>query len=121
MLKKHKVALFRLLERIKFKFSKDSSDCLSTFSTTLEFLRLLVDIDLPMARTITLTNQELREVVAWTQDGMSHPLVDLQKSLEVGRTSRSIQLFTMIYVRILILWLKCLSVVFTLLKLLGKK
>lgn len=82
--------MYKLLQRIKSKFSKDSSDCLSTFSTTLEFLRLLVDIDLPMARTITLTNQELREVVSWTQDVTDHPLVDLQKSLEVSHSYKSL-------------------------------
>lgn len=85
---KHKLCVYRLLQRIKFKFSKDSSDCLSTFSTTLEFLRLLVsteppDVDMALTRTITLSNQELREVVAWTQDMSTHPLVDLQKLLEV--------------------------------------
>lgn len=87
---KHKLSLYRLLQRIKFKFSKDSSDCLSTFSTTLEFLRLLVSAelpeeDMPLTRTITLSNQELREVVAWTQDMTNHPLVDLQKLLEVAK------------------------------------
>ncbi|XP_052231908.1 protein virilizer homolog isoform X2 [Dreissena polymorpha] len=81
---KHKLAVYRLLNRIKCKFSKDSSDCLSTFSTTLEFLRLLVCIDMPETRSIVLTNQELRDAVAWTHDINSHPLVDLQKHLEEG-------------------------------------
>ena len=81
------MAFYRLLQRIKIKFSKDSSDSLSTFSTTLEFLRLLVstepaDDDIPLTRTITLTNAELREVVNWTQNITTHPLVDLNKYLE---------------------------------------
>ncbi|WAR13247.1 VIR-like protein [Mya arenaria] len=79
---KHKSAVYRLLQRIKIKFSKDSSDTLSTFSTTLEFLRLLVCTDMPDTRSITLTNQELREVVGWNKDVTNHPLIDLQKLLD---------------------------------------
>ena len=81
--------MYRLLQRIKFKFCKDSSDCLSTFSTTLEFLRLLVSTeasveDVSPTRTLTLSHQELRELVGWSKDFTNHPLVDLQKHVEVS-------------------------------------
>lgn len=83
----HKLAFYRLLLRIKSKFSKDSSDSLSTFSTTLEFLRLLVSTepseeDIPLTRTMTLTNAELREVISWQQHIFNHPLEHLNKYLE---------------------------------------
>ena len=83
----NKLAFYKLLQRIRQKFSKDSSDSLSTFSTTLEFLRLLVstdpaDEDMPLTRTMTLTNFELREVVSWQQHTFDHPLLFLKKVLE---------------------------------------
>ena len=83
----NKLAFYKLLQRIRQKFSKDSSDSLSTFSTTLEFLRLLVSTDpveedIPVTRTMTLTNFELREVVSWQQHIFEHPLLYLNKVLE---------------------------------------
>ena len=53
----------------------------------MEFLRLLVstepaDEDIPITRTLTLTNEELREVVAWKENLTKHPLVELNKFLE---------------------------------------
>ena len=40
------------------------------------------DEDIPITRTLTLSNEELREVVAWRQNLNKHPLVDLNKHLE---------------------------------------
>ncbi|KAK3591349.1 hypothetical protein CHS0354_040310 [Potamilus streckersoni] len=82
---KHKQSVYCLLHRIKSNFSKDSSDCLSTLSTTLEFLRLLGMIDtanLTATRTMTLSNEEIRKAVAWNQNLTNHPLIDLSKVLE---------------------------------------
>ncbi|KAL3859118.1 hypothetical protein ACJMK2_009350 [Sinanodonta woodiana] len=84
---KHKQSVYCLLQRIKSNFSKDSSDCLSTLSTTLEFLRLLGMIDtandLTSTRTMTLTAEEIRKAVAWNQNLTNHPLIDLSKVLEI--------------------------------------
>jgi hypothetical protein len=81
-------ALGRLMVRINTTFSKDSSDCLSTLSTLLEFLRLLVSVESPLAgitvtRTYTLSQKELHEVLSWNPSMENHPLLDLEKMLEV--------------------------------------
>ncbi|OWF41313.1 Protein virilizer-like [Mizuhopecten yessoensis] len=85
LLEQKTTALGRLMVRINTTFSKDSSDCLSTLSTLLEFLRLLVEIpeDGPeLTRTYTLTQTELQAVLSWNPSMENHPLLDLEKLLE---------------------------------------
>lgn len=76
-----------LLSRVNNTFSKDSSDCLSTLSVSLDFLRLLVSLDPPeeeegVARSYIINKQQLRGLLSWTPD-QDHPLDDLEKLLEV--------------------------------------
>lgn len=88
MLEQKTTVLGRLMVRINTTFSKDSSDCLSTLSTLLEFLRLLVSVEVPgmevtISRTYTLSLKELQEVLSWKPSMENHPLLDLEKLLEV--------------------------------------
>lgn len=64
-------ALFNLFVKFCTGFSKDSSDCLSTLSTSLEFLRVCISLDeeeselgLP-PRTLVMSVQELALVLGW--------------------------------------------------------
>ncbi|CAC5369116.1 VIRMA [Mytilus coruscus] len=87
VLEQKTTALGRLMVRINTTFSKDSSDCLLTLSTLLEFLRLLVSVESPMAgitvtRTYTLSQKELHQVLSWNPSMENHPLLDLEKLLE---------------------------------------
>ena len=91
VLEQKTTAIGRLMVRINTTFSKDSSDCLSTLSTLLEFLRLLMIVDLPadgitVTRTFTLSQHELQEVLSWNPNMENHPLLDLEKLLEVITT-----------------------------------
>lgn len=88
-----------LFGRLSTTFSKDSSDCLSTLSTTLEFLRLMVhgyeETSQPVpARTLVLSAQELRKILDWfkfpneltstnvnSSEKQSHPLFELEHHL----------------------------------------
>jgi hypothetical protein len=76
-----------LVARMNTTFNKDSSDCLSTLSTTLEFLRLLMVMEAgdedESIRTYTLTQGELHAVLSWKPTMADHPLMDLEKLLEV--------------------------------------
>ncbi|KAK3085549.1 hypothetical protein FSP39_005168 [Pinctada imbricata] len=88
VLEQKTTAIGRLMVRINTTFSKDSSDCLSTLSTLLEFLRLLMVVDVPgdngitVTRTSTLSQKELQEVLSWNPNMENHPLLDLEKLLE---------------------------------------
>lgn len=90
VLEQKTTAIGRLMVRINTTFSKDSSDCLSTLSTLLEFLRLLMTVEQPMddqapPRSFTLSQQELQEVLSWNPSMENHPLLDLEKLVEVGQ------------------------------------
>lgn len=79
-----------LLRRVNNTFSKESSDCLSTLSTTLELLRLLVNVETPeedvsITRTYTLTHKQLQDILQWEPNTTDHPLLDLEKLLEVKK------------------------------------
>ncbi|XP_078337705.1 protein virilizer homolog isoform X3 [Crassostrea virginica] len=87
VLEQKTTAIGRLMVRINTTFSKDSSDCLSTLSTLLEFLRLLMTVEQPMddqapPRSFTLSQQELQEVLSWNPSMENHPLLDLEKLVE---------------------------------------
>ncbi|KAJ8303301.1 hypothetical protein KUTeg_019697 [Tegillarca granosa] len=87
VLEQKTTVLGKLMVRINTTFSKDSSDCLSTLSTLLEFLRLLVSVEVPgmevtISRTYTLSLKELQEVLSWKPSMENHPLLDLEKLLE---------------------------------------
>ncbi|XP_056008740.1 protein virilizer homolog isoform X5 [Ostrea edulis] len=88
VLEQKTTAIGRLMVRINTTFSKDSSDCLSTLSTLLEFLRLLMTVERPPLesltppRTYTLSQQELQEVLSWNPSMENHPLLDLEKLVE---------------------------------------
>lgn len=88
VLEQKTTAIGRLMVRINTTFSKDSSDCLSTLSTLLEFLRLLMTVKQPLdetltpPRTYTLSQQELQEVLSWNPSMENHPLLDLEKLVE---------------------------------------
>lgn len=96
MLEQKTTAIGRLMVRINTTFSKDSSDCLSTLSTLLEFLRLLMTVKQPLdetltpPRTYTLSQQELQEVLSWNPSMGNHPLLDLEKLVEVGKSPTNI-------------------------------
>ncbi|KAG8190819.1 hypothetical protein JTE90_028318 [Oedothorax gibbosus] len=65
-LDQHPGAVYSLFTRFSSSFSKDSSDCLSTLSTTLEFLRLMVngyEDGAQTGRTILLTVTELADLL----------------------------------------------------------
>lgn len=65
-LEQHPGAVFSLFARISLSFSKDSSDCLSTLSTTLEFLRLMVHGNEDGTQTgssLLLSTSELAELL----------------------------------------------------------
>ena len=79
-LKTHSNVFTKLLLHINNTFSKDSSDCLSTLSTSIEFLRLLV-VD-TVTPSHSLTTRQLAEVLSWEPE-IQHPLDDLEKLLEV--------------------------------------
>ncbi|XP_023242093.1 protein virilizer homolog [Centruroides sculpturatus] len=92
----HPSTLRSLFARLSTTFSKDSSDCLSTLSTTLEFLRLMVhgyeETSQPVpARTLVLSTSELRKILDWfkfeqntnnnSSEKQSHPLFELERLL----------------------------------------
>ncbi|ELU02702.1 hypothetical protein CAPTEDRAFT_223433 [Capitella teleta] len=83
-------AFFQLFTLINTTFSKDSSDCIATLSSAAECIQFLVtlpDLD-PTAdpddpvRTMSISWQEVKQMLAWNSDMLNHPLDDLDKLLQ---------------------------------------
>ncbi|GFT51849.1 protein virilizer homolog [Nephila pilipes] len=105
-LDQHPGAVYSLFTRFSSSFSKDSSDCLSTLSTTLEFLRLMVngyEDGAQTGRTLFLSTSELADllrenssVASKDKDGKSsepfQPVVELEKLLtEFGNDEEAVE------------------------------
>uniref|UniRef100_T1D1V3 Putative virilizer-like protein n=1 Tax=Cupiennius salei TaxID=6928 RepID=T1D1V3_CUPSA len=91
-LDQHPGAVFSLFTRFSLSFSKDSSDCLSTLSTTLEFLRLMVNGYEDVAQTgrsILLSTTELAELLrgdpAKGEKDKNKPAEPFQPVVELGK------------------------------------
>ncbi|XP_005092655.1 protein virilizer homolog [Aplysia californica] len=86
-------SMHSLLNRINNTFSKDSSDCLSTLSASLELLRLLITIDSGeeevVTRTKVISRNKLRHFLLWRPD-MSHPLEELEELSREEETLESL-------------------------------
>lgn len=82
-LERNITVLHTLLNRINNTFSKDSSDCLSTLSSTLELLRVMTTIDqaedMAVTRTKVISREELRQFLLWNPS-VRHPLEELEVS-----------------------------------------
>lgn len=101
-LDQHPGAVYSLFTRFSSSFSKDSSDCLSTLSTTLEFLRLMVngyEDGAQSGRTILLQVNELADLLRGSskdKDGKTiepfQPVVELEKLLtEFGNDEEAVE------------------------------
>nr|CAD7263173.1 unnamed protein product [Timema shepardi] len=78
-------ALQSLFVKFCTGFSKDSSDCLSTLSTSLELLRVFVSLEEEEGRTSFMTVPELATALGWnrpSQDEKEHPILCLEKLLQ---------------------------------------
>nr|CAD7395412.1 unnamed protein product [Timema cristinae] len=78
-------ALQNLFVKFCTGFSKDSSDCLSTLSTSLELLRVFVSLEEEEGRTSFMTVPELATALGWNrppQDEKEHPILCLEKLLQ---------------------------------------
>ncbi|KAF8783457.1 Protein virilizer like protein [Argiope bruennichi] len=100
----HPGAIYSLFTRFSSSFSKDSSDCLSTLSTTLEFLRLMVngyEDGAQTGRTLLLSTTELADLLredpsAKDKDEKTsepfQPVVELEKLLtEFGNDEEAVE------------------------------
>ncbi|XP_054715831.1 protein virilizer homolog isoform X2 [Uloborus diversus] len=103
----HPRAVYSLFTRFSLSFSKDSSDCLSTLSTTLEFLRLMVngyEDGAQTGRSILLSMHELAELLRGDASGSRdakegakgaepfQPVVELAKLLtEFGNDEEAVE------------------------------
>ncbi|GFQ90344.1 protein virilizer homolog [Trichonephila clavata] len=105
-LDQHPGAVYSLFTRFSSSFSKDSSDCLSTLSTTLEFLRLMVngyEDGAQTGRTLLLSTSELADLLRENssttlkdKDGKAaepfQPVVELEKLLtEFGNDEEAVE------------------------------
>ncbi|GIY03657.1 protein virilizer homolog [Caerostris extrusa] len=104
-LDQHPGAVYSLFTRFSASFSKDSSDCLSTLSTTLEFLRLMVngyEDGAQTGRSLLLSTSELADLlredpsVVKDKDEKTtepfQPIVELEKLLtEFGNDEEAVE------------------------------
>ncbi|XP_056632492.1 protein virilizer isoform X1 [Diorhabda sublineata] len=90
LLKKNDLFL-PVLNKLADNFSKDNRECLSTLNTSVEFLRVCVNVEeesdgnLPYSpRKIKLSSEELRNIVGWRsgEDNEQHPLKKCEKILK---------------------------------------
>ncbi|KAK6982141.1 protein virilizer [Biomphalaria glabrata] len=92
-LERNITVLHTLLNRINNTFSKDSSDCLSTLSSTLELLRVMTTIDqaedMAVTRTKVISREELRQFLLWNPS-VRHPLEELEELSREEETLESI-------------------------------
>ncbi|XP_071959091.1 protein virilizer homolog isoform X2 [Antedon mediterranea] len=90
-IERNPTALHCLFMRIQSSFNRESSDCLSTLSTSVDFIQLLLTSDTPATdsevkvepgtyRTYTMSVEKIREWLRW--DANDHPLLTLEKTLE---------------------------------------